>query len=260
MSNFVVNLREPSPPESTVASAAPADFSNGKTASRRRLGKVLVGAGLFLAAALLFCGAGAYFYWQHLKTTPQYSLALIVEASRNGDKQTTEDLVDINSVVDDFVPQITAKAIELYGRGLPSETIAKIANIARPLMPAIKDRARAELPKVINERTEAFQNIPFFAMVIGADRYLDIKIDGDSAHVTSKLPDKPFAMTMHRSDNRWRIVGIKDDELATAIAQKIGQEIVAMVTKGGINKVGETLGLKNLSDILKQAEDIVGDQ
>jgi hypothetical protein len=40
------------------------------------------------------------------------------------------------------------------------------------------------------------------------------------------------------------------------IAQKIGQQIIAVATKGGINRAGETLGIKNLADIVRQAEGI----
>jgi hypothetical protein len=260
MSNFVVDLREPLTEPADI-NTAPVVFEKTESRIRRsKYRKILLGVGLLAAVAGVIGGIATYSYWQHLKTTPQYSLALVVDASRRGDKQTTDDLVDINSVVDDFVPQITAKAVEIYGRGLPPDTISKIANIARPLMPALKDRARAELPKVINERTEKFQNIPFFVMVLGANRYLDIRIDGDTAQVTSKVPDKPFTMTMRRNGERWRIVGVKDDQLATMIAQKVGQEIVAIASKGGSRNAGETLGIKNLSDILKQAEDIFGKQ
>jgi len=257
MSKFVVNLREASPAETTYAEVLPPVVQTAGEAppkpKRRRLLRVAAVAVLFVIAIV---GVAGYLYWQHLKTTPQYSLALLIDASRRGDGEAANLLVDTDAVVDDFVPQITAKAVELYGRGVSPDMIAKIANVARPLMPAVKDRARAELPNVIRERTEKFENIPFFAMVIGADRYLDIQIDGDTAHVKSKIPDRPFEMKMQRAGNGWRITGVKDDQLATMIAQKIGQQIVAVATKGGVNRAGETLGIKNLADILRQAESI----
>jgi hypothetical protein len=257
MSKFVVNLREPLT-EPAEISAAPGNFETSKGSPRRsRIRKVLIAVGLITGLLVVIGGTAGLFYWRHLETTPQYSLALIVDASRRGDQQTTDSLVDIDAVVDDFIPQITAKAVEIYGRGLPPDTIGRIANVARPLMPALKDRARVELPKVIRERTEKFQNIPFFVMVLGAGRYLDITIDGDTAHITSKLPDRPFEMKMERSGDRWKIAGVKDDQLATIIAQKVGQEIVAFASKG-VRTNG--LGIQNLADILKQAERIFDDQ
>jgi len=257
MSKFVIDLREPLPEPAADIDVGPAIFEGIVARPRRiRLRKVLFGT----AAVLLFAGVvsavAGYFYWQSFKATPQYSLALIVDAARRGDKQTTTELVDINAVVDDFVPQITAKAVEIYGRGLPPDTVARVTRIASPLMPALKDRARAELPNVIRNRTEKLQSVPFFALVLGADRYLDIKVDGDTAVVTSKMADRPFEMKMTRSGDRWRIAGVKDDQLAEMIAKKVGQEIIAVATKGGVSAAGNKLGIQNLSDILKQAEEI----
>ena len=181
---------------------------------------------------------------------------LLIEAARNNDQNATDELVDVGAVVDDFMPQITSKAVDLYGRGLPNETIVRIATVAAPLLPAVKDRARDELPNVIRERTEKFKNIPFAAMVLGADRYLDITVEGNTAYVKSRSADRPFRVKMKRNGRRWQIVGLQDDQLSTQIAEKIGQEIVAVASKGGVDAAGERLGVKNLSDILRQAEEI----
>ena len=160
-------------------------------------------------------------------------------------------------MVDDFVPQITGKAAELYGRGLPPAILDKLATIATPVLPAVKDRARAELPRLIRDRVERLPNAPFFAMVLGADRYMDITVNGDIATVKSKLPDHPFEMKMRRKGDKWQIVGVKDEKLATDIARTIGQQIIA-IAMGGLNKkTADSLGVGNLADILRQAEELV---
>ncbi len=218
-----------------------------------RVVKVL---GILALAGAFVGGVGAYFYWQSLKKTPQYSLALIIDAARRDDQQSVDRLIDINAVVDDFLPQITTKALELYGRGLPPQTVAQVGQIATPILPAVKERARQELPGVIRQRTEKFENVPFAAIVLGADRYLDIRQEGDTAAVTSKIEGRPLEVTMRRTGDTWQISGVKDEKLATQIAQKIGQEIIAVAAKGGVSGAGERLGIKNLQDILKQAEGI----
>src|SRR5690606_33317242 len=154
-----------------------------------------------------------------------------------------------------FLPQITGKAIELYGRGLTPETLQRVARIAEPVMPAVKDRARDELPGAIRQKTEGFGNVPFAAMVVGAEQYLDINVDGDNATVRSKVPDHNFEVRLVRRGTRWQISGLRDDELATRIAQRIGQEIVAIAVNGtGSNK--SRLGVKNINELLRQAEEI----
>jgi hypothetical protein len=213
-------------------------------------------AGFVLLGLVLVAGLGALVYYQSLKSTPQYSLALLVDAAKRDDKTEIAKLVDIDGVVDDFVPQITNKAVELYGRGQPPEVLRKVAKLALPLLPAVKDRARAELPRVIRDRTARFGSVPFFAMVMGAEKYLDISINGDIATVKSKLQDHPLEMKMKKNGDRWQIVGVKDEQLATAIARKVGQEIMAVAVGGG-KKAADEFGIGNLTELLKKAEELV---
>jgi len=208
-------------------------------------------------STLLIVGAvGGYLYWQSFKTTPQYSLAMLVDAAQRNDEAEMERYIAIDSVVDEFVPQITDKAIEIYGRGLPPQTIARVARVANPVMPALKERARAQLPNVIRKKAARFGSVPFAAMVLGADRYLDIRLSGDIATVTSKLPEHSFEVRMQRNGSTWKIVGLHDEGLATDIAQKVGQEIIAIAASGGGDAAGNKLGIKNLNTLLQQAEDI----
>jgi hypothetical protein len=210
-----------------------------------------------VAIALLVAGfIAGYFYWKSFENTPQYSLALLVDAARRDDQEEIDRFVAIDNVVDEFMPQITDKAVELYGRGLPPRTISRVAKVATPLMPALKQRARAQLPFLIRKKTVPFESVPFAAMVIGAEKYLDIRTDGDAATVRSKLPEHSFEVRMQRNGNRWKIVGIRDDKLATEIAQKVGQEIIAVASNGGVEAAGDRLGIQNLNTILRQAEQI----
>jgi hypothetical protein len=209
---------------------------------------------VFSLAAIVVLGV--FVYYQTLRSTPEYSLALLVEAAKQDDKEAIDSLVDIDAVVDDFMPQVTDKAIELYGRGQPPEILRKVAKLATPLLPAVKERAKAELPRVIRQRTEGFGYVPFFAMVMGAGKYLDIRIESDTATLKSKVAERPLEMKMRRKGDRWQIVGVKDEQLATAIARKIGQEIMAIAVGGG-KGAAEQFGIGNLSDLLKQAEELV---
>jgi hypothetical protein len=254
MSKFVVDLNEKSAPDKTNAPA----FGDYQKPKKRSAFLKIVGVLAALLAVVLLAGAiGGYFYWKSFEDTPQYSLALLIDAARRDDQAAVDQLVDTNAVVDDFMPQITEKAVELYGRGLPPQTLNKVAQVAAPVLPAVKERARAELPRVIREKTDKFSNVPFAAIVLGADKYLDIVQEGDTAFVRSKIADRPLEVKMRRNGKKWQVIGVRDEQLATRIAQKIGQEIIAVAGKGGINKSAESLGVKNLQDLLKQAEDIL---
>lgn len=218
--------------------------------------RVFAIAGLVVLGVVLVAGIASAIYYQSLKKTPQYSLALIIDAAKRDDRAEINALINTDAVVEDFVPQITNKAVELYGRGQPPEVLRKVARLALPLLPAVKERARMELPRVIRERTAKLGSVPFFAMVLGADQYLDITIDGENAIVKSKLPEHPVELKMRKNGDRWQIVGVNDEQVATAIARKIGQEVMA-VAVGGRTKAANELGMGNLAELLKQAEELV---
>ncbi|MCA1623202.1 MAG: hypothetical protein LC768_13445 [Acidobacteria bacterium] len=258
MSGIVIDLIEPNKNETlTVKQPDAPEFGDYQKPKKRSVFLKILGVlGILFAVVLLTGAIGGYFYWQNLKTTPQYSLALLVDAAKRDDQQTIDEFVDTDAVVDDFMPQITGKAVELYGRGLPPSTIQKVAQVAIPFLPAVKQRARAEIPNLIRERTEKFANIPFWVIAVGAEGYLDITQESDKAFVKSKLQDRPLEIVLMRNGNRWQIVGVKDEELAKRIAEKIGQELITVAKKGGIKKAGEQLGVFNLEDILKNAEGI----
>lgn len=210
---------------------------------------------VLLLSILLIAGLGSFLYYRSLMDEPQYSLALLIDAAERDDRDAVAQLIDTDAVVDDFVPQVTAKAIELYGRGLPPIVLNKIAVLATPIMPAVKNRAREEVPRAIRRRSESFADVPFFALVFGADRYLDITATGDTAIVKSKLSSRPLELKMRRNGERWQITGVKDEQLATDIARTVGEQIIAIATTGFTRDTANSLGVGNLADLLRQAEE-----
>ncbi|HKX83779.1 MAG TPA: hypothetical protein VJL58_06155 [Pyrinomonadaceae bacterium] len=224
-----------------------------RTGSRSRLGTVTIAA-LILMTGILLSGLGGYLYWLGYEDTPQYSLALLIDAARRDDQAAINDLVDVDAVVDDFVPQITSKAAEMYGRGLSPKQVEGLSKIAKPILPAVKNRVRSELPRQIRNKTNRFGSVPFTAMVLGAEQYLDINVAGDSAKVKSKLPEHSFEVQMKRNGDRWVITGLRDDQLSTDIARAVGEEIIAVASNGtSVNKIG----VRNITELLQAAEEIL---
>lgn len=214
-------------------------------------------AGLTLISLLLVAGGAFFIYYQSLKSTPQYSLALLIDAAKHDRRDEIGKLVDTDAVVDDFVQQVTDRAIDIYGRGLPATVIQKAASLAQPILPAVKDRARTVLPGAIRQRSQRFSNVPFFAMVFAADRYLQIDVNGDVATVHSKLSDRPLDIRMKRVGDRWQVVGVKDDQLATDIARSIGEDLIELAKSKATDAVAERLGVGNLLNLVRQAENLV---
>ncbi|MDQ3749486.1 MAG: hypothetical protein M3367_10830 [Acidobacteriota bacterium] len=257
MLKFEVDINKQQQEIAQTSVVAPS-FLENQTAPRKPsvFLKILKIFGIALILFLIVGGVGSYFYWQNLKKTPQYSLALLVDAARRDDQKAVDELVDTDQIVDDFMPQITDKAVELYGRGVSPSTIQKMAQIAAPLMPAIKQRARAEVPNLIREKTRQFENYPFWTIAVGADKLLEIIREGNKSFVRSKLPNQSLEVTLKRSGERWQVVAIKDEVLARRVAEKIGQDLISVAQKGNVKKAGEQFGVSNLEEVLRKAEDI----
>ena len=218
---------------------------------------VLKFAGIAVVSVTVVAAIAALLYWHHLKDSPQYSLALIVDAANRNDQSELDSLVDVDAITDNFTPQVTAKAVEMYGKGLPPAVIERLKLVAVPIMPVVKAQARPALPKLIRERVQKFNDVPFPLMVIGADRYLQVQVQGNDATVESKLPDQPLKLKMTRVGNRWKVTGFQDDALATEIARRIGEELVAIAMAGDLGNKANSSGLNGLKDLLRQAEEIL---
>ena len=134
--------------------------------------------------------------------------------------------------------------------------IQKLARVASPVLPALKDHARNELPRLIREKTKAAENAPFFMVAIGASQALEIRQEGDIAWVKSTMPDHPLELKMQKNGDVWQVIEVRDEPLARKIAEKVGEEIIA-AANGGVNRAGEILGVPNLNEILKRAEEFL---
>ncbi len=103
MSRFVVNLAEPENAANSGGGNAPAFLSppvqNEKPKKRGGCLKILGVLGGLLTVLILGAAIGGYFYWQSVKQTPAYSLALLVDAARRDDTAQMEKLADMHAWV-----------------------------------------------------------------------------------------------------------------------------------------------------------------
>src|SRR5687768_14192400 len=116
MSDLRVQL-DPSTTGQEAVLKAPKPVFSGVTILKPMPKRPFVIVGLTVLAVVLAGVIGGLVYYRGLRQTPQYSLALLIDAAKRDDKADINSLIDTDAVVDDFVPQITGKAIELYGRG-----------------------------------------------------------------------------------------------------------------------------------------------
>jgi uncharacterized membrane protein len=194
------------------------------TSGARILLIVLVVLGVLLAGLI----AGGYFYWQSYKTRPAYTLALLVDATQRNDQAAFDQIVDTDKIVQNFVPQVTEKAIGRYASALTASLRKQVEQLVPKLLPGVKQQVRDEVTRQVKELSERAGNWPFPIVALGVPYVADIKEEGDAATVDVTLKDRSVQLTMQRNGEQWKIVAVKDDALAARIVDDIAKNLPAI--------------------------------
>ena len=190
--------------------------------------KILGIIAIVLVVLILGASVGGYFWWQSYKTKPAYSLALLVDAVQRNDTAAFDGIVDTDKIVDNFVPQVTDKALGRYSSALTAPLRSQIESLVPTLMPGIKQKVHDEVVAQVKELSTQAEGKPFILVALGLPYVVDIKQDNDTAQVAVKLKDRPVTLSMQRSGERWKIVSITDETLATRIVDSIEKELPAV--------------------------------
>ncbi|HEY0098394.1 MAG TPA: hypothetical protein VGB76_05510 [Pyrinomonadaceae bacterium] len=235
-SRIVVNV-EPKPPEERGGAVG---RWRGKSGARRTGGRrrraLLVAAIPFVVIALLFFGVG-YWWWQSFKSSPAYTLALVVDAAERDDRETFERLVDVEGVSRSVVPQV----IERVRGGDNALNIApqvrrQIAQNAQVWLPGVRQQVGDVLmaeTKGLAERGGA-RNYPFFVRAFALSRLGESQTQEGTAgrvptaSVTYQVNGRPVEFGLLGGDGSegqpdWKIVSLKSDDLATRVAEQVAK-------------------------------------
>lgn len=234
-SRIVVNV-EPQPPEdrSGAVNRQRGKFRARRTGGRRRRA-LLVAAIPFVAVLLLVFGVG-YWWWQSFRTSPAYTLALVVDAAERDDRAEFERLVDVEGVSRSVVPQV----IERVRGGDNALDIApqvrrQIAQNAQVWLPGVREQVRDVLmteTKGLAERGGA-RNYPFFVRAFALSRLGESRTQEGTAgreptaSVTYQVNERPVEFGLRGGGGEgqpdWKIVSLKSDDLATRVAEQVAK-------------------------------------
>lgn len=197
----------------------------GPGAKRRKWPIVLSIIGIILVCMVV----GGYFYWQHYKTKPAYSLALAVNAAQRSDAVAFDEVFDTDKVVQSFAPQMIDEAKGRFGTSLTPAMEKRVESLIPALLPAVKESVRGEVMKHVREATTRAEGKPFFLVALLLPYYVDIKEQGDTATISGKTADRNIELTMQRSNNsRWQVTGVKDQVLAKRLVDDIAKDLPAV--------------------------------
>ena len=192
-----------------------------------RAGRVLGVTGLIVVAVLLVLLVGSYMWYQGFKKSPPYSLALLLDAAQHDDVQAVETMIDADQIAQGFIPQVIDN---LAGTGsqLPPQARASLTATLPALLPRVRETMRDEIARALKGLSQnESSNLPFFVKALGVRQMTTVVERGDAATVTVKAGERSVELSMRRDGERWKLVTVKDPQLASDIATRLAQSLPA---------------------------------
>lgn len=191
-----------------------------------RGGRMLSAAGLAALVALAVALAVGFFWWQSYKRGPSYSLALLVDAARRDDAAAVEQLIDADGVAMSLRQQVTDKALaSVGGLGTVAAPQRQVEAALPNLLAGMREQVRDEVSRGVKEAAAQSRagDLPFFLLAPLVPLTTDITTQGEDAAtvVLPKGDNRTTELTLKRDGERWRVSGIKDDELAASVAARV---------------------------------------
>ena len=206
---------------------AQGEARKGKGWRASRAGRFLSVTALVIIGVVLVLLVATYAWWRGFEKSPAYSLALLVDAAQHDDTQAVESLIDADTIAQGFIPQVVDR---LAGQGsqLSPQARAALPNVIPQLIPRVRETMRDEVARNLKELSKDDSGrTPFFVKALGVRGMTDVREQGDTATVSVKSAERPVELTMKREGERWRVVTIKDERLATDIAARLATSIPA---------------------------------
>lgn len=192
-----------------------------------RAGRVLGVTGLVIIGLVVALLVGSYAWWQSFKKSPPYSLAMLLDAAQHDDVQKVETLIDADQIAQGFIPQVIDN---LAGAGsqLPPQARASLNTTLPALLPRVRETMRDEIARTIKGLSQnESSRLPFFVKALGVRQASTVAEHGDAATVTLKAGERPVELSMRRDGELWKVVTVKDPQLASDIAARLASSLPA---------------------------------
>ena len=194
------------------------------SAPRSPIKKVLKVLGVLLVLIVVGGGAGIFFWWQHYKSTPAYSLAVLIDAAQRNDTATVQSLVDTDQIVKNLGSQVTDQAASRYGvsANLAHQQIEALTPI---LLPRIRDKVAPAITARVQEFSARAEHKPFILIALALPYLVKVEQTGDNATATAQAQDRPVQLQLARSETTWKIVGYQDQVLVQSLIEQVMKDL-----------------------------------
>jgi hypothetical protein len=224
---IVIDLDVPAGKPASPGSPAPRAATNRSKKSRRWT-RVL---GVLFALVLVGLGVVAiagFFAWRYYRSTPAYSLSLIIDAAQRGDVAEFQKRLDDEAIAKNMAGAVSQKAAARYGIALSNNVKQQIDSRMPTLLQEIKPAIHEEVAKQITAFASKSKPRPFLFLVLAVPSLMTITTEDETAKATAMLNDRRFELAMRRSDDGWKVTDYKDDVVVQRVVDRVMAQLPAI--------------------------------
>jgi hypothetical protein len=204
---------------------AEAQAKKGRGFGRAR--RVLGVTGLVVVGLLLVLLVGSYMWYQGFRKSPPYSLALLLDAAQHDDVQAVETMIDADQIAQGFIPQVIEN-LSAAGSPITPQARASLTATLPALLPRVRETMRDEIARAMKGLSQnESSSLPFFVKALGVRQMTTVVERGDAATVNVNAGERAVELSMRRDGDRWKLVTVKDPQLATEIATRLAASLPA---------------------------------
>lgn len=176
--------------------------------------------GILIAATV-----GGFVAWNYFKTTPTYSLALLVDAARRDDASSFDKVFDTDRVVESFLADLAQRSEAGFLGALPISLRDRLKSPPPSVVTYLKTGMREGVRRRINELDESLANSPFIVTAVALYFKTTLRQEGDKAIISIIRNDQRLELGMLRNGDSWRVVSAKDDALAARMIANMARDL-----------------------------------
>lgn len=208
-----------------VVNFEPGQGPGARRPKGRRWLRVLGILAIIFVVIIAVIAVAGFFGWRRLQASPQYSLALLVDAAQRNDQQQLASLIDEDEIAKNMLANVSQKAVARYGTAMNANTQQQIDKLMPTFLPRVKQTIHDELANEIKSLAAGSEPKPFIVLVATVQSLMKITTEGDTAKATATMNSRTIDLTLHRDSDRWKVVGFNDDAVVQRVVDNVMKDL-----------------------------------
>lgn len=208
-----------------VVNFEPGQGPAARRPKRRRWLRIVGILAIIFVVIIAAIAVAGFFGWRRFQASPQYSLALLVDAAQRNDQQQLASLIDEDEIAKNMLANVSQKAVARYGTAINANTQQQIDKLMPTFLPRVKQTIHDELTNEIKSLAAGSEPKPFIVLLASVQSLMKITTEGDTAKATATINNRTIDLTLHRDGDRWKVVAFNDDAVVQRVVDNVMKDL-----------------------------------